>query len=197
MSSTTGKNVTEGEFYRTPEHTIQSIIPFLVNPVTKTSLLFSGSKILDAGCGDGAITSCLIKNGANEQDIHCLDLGIVLLNMLTRKHPKVTSYNCDFLTFQTNIKFNLVIMNPPFSLAEDFIGHSIDNLLAPQGICVALTRIAFPLPQKKKSFRAKYKYDKFELSKRPRFIVGKSGDSADYAWHRFDLLGSCGYFEVL
>ena len=73
---------------------------------------------------------------------------------------------------------DLILTNPPFSLAQEFIEHSMS--LAPT--VIMLLRINFLGSQKRYNFWQQFPPDGlYILSKRPSF-TGKGTDATDYAW---------------
>jgi hypothetical protein len=83
----------------------------------------------------------------------------------------------DYLTTEYP-PFSLVITNPPFSLAQEFVEKALKD-----GMSVAmLLRLGFLGSQKRNVWwRDRSPSRLFVLSKRPSF-TGKGTDSADYAW---------------
>lgn len=68
-----------------------------------TNLFEKEKRILEPSCGDGAIIKALNQKGYNNV------LGTDL------------SLGSDFLQFDSNVKYDYIITNPPFSLALEFI----------------------------------------------------------------------------
>ena len=88
----------------------------------------------------------------------------------------------DYLT-TTYGKFDLIITNPPFSLAKEFLEKSIK-----EADCVCyLLRLNFLGSQKRKPFWEDISTpdELLVLSKRPSF-TGKGTDATDYAWFCWD-----------
>ena len=80
--------------------------------------------------------------------------------------------------FKHEGEYDLVITNPPFSLAQEFIEHAMT--MAPT--VIMLLRINFLGAQARYDFWQMYPPDGLViLSKRPSF-TGKGTDSIDYAW---------------
>lgn len=77
----------------------------------------------------------------------------------------------------------LVIMNPPFSLAQEFCEKACREI-ARGGEVAVLMRLAMLAGQKRAGFWYAHPADVFVLGKRPSFTGGGT-DSADYAWFRF------------
>ena len=91
----------------------------------------------------------------------------------------------DWCEIQEDINFfnhfeedDLILTNPPFSLAKEFIEHSMS--LAPT--VIMLLRLNFLGSQKRYNFWQQFSPDGlYVLSKRPSF-TGKGTDATDYAW---------------
>jgi hypothetical protein len=100
----------------------------------------------------------------------------------------------DFLRVEVG-KFDLVVMNPPYSEAQAHVEHAIRHL-KPGGTCAALLRIGFACTKKRRAFRVGHPFDFYPLATRPSFH-GKEGgtDSCEYAWFVFG--GGGGRFRVL
>ena len=88
---------------------------------------------------------------------------------------------CDFLTVNKGSrKVELVLTNPPYSLAEKFIRRS--RALYPCANIVMLLRMGFLASSKRTAFYQDLGMpDVYVLPNRPSFS-GKGTDSSDYAW---------------
>ena len=98
-------------------------------------------------------------------------------------------YGRDYLTHDFGRKFDVIITNPPFSLAEQFIRKSLREL-APDGTMIYLQRINFLGSVKRVPFWAEVGFpDKTPvIIPRPRFVGGGS-DSCEYCWFTWDRGG--------
>lgn len=74
-------------------------------------------------------------------------------------------------------RFDLIITNPPFSLAEKFIEKAITEAK----VVVMLLRVNFLGSKKRVEFFKKYKPDIYISPKRPSFEKGGT-DATEYAW---------------
>jgi SAM-dependent methyltransferase len=119
----------EHDEYITERNLIRAAIDFL-GPTR-------GSRILDIGAGDGRwgqITAAKLE--AKEVvgvDIRKLDKPLGF----TEWHQ-----NRDFLTFETDRPFDMIVSNPPYYCAEEIIRRAW-GMLAPGGHMVMLLRMAF------------------------------------------------------
>lgn len=133
------------------------------------------SSALEPCEGDGRITSFLSNKGINTT-------GIDIQN------------NIDYLNTKVN-KVDLILTNPPYSLAKEFI----EKALIDANTVIMLLRINFLGAQKRYQW---WTYNEptslYVLSKRPSF-TGKGTDSTEYAWYVWDNTNRIqkGIFHVL
>ena len=83
----------------------------------------------------------------------------------------------------------LIITNPPFSLAEEFIDRSLDDIMSLFGglTVIMLLRINFLGSQKRRKWwQGKEPTHLFVLSKRPSFNGDGKTDATEYAWFCWD-----------
>lgn len=111
-------------------------------------------KCLDAGCGSGNLTFvlykyiyeylCIDKKREHILDnvLHVLDINKERLKQLTAVLPVKNVFNVDFLEFECNEKYDVVISNPPFIIENkkttwpDFFRKCV-NVLNPNGyLCI-------------------------------------------------------------
>ncbi len=180
--SATGRNKKGNErhtsdFYKTPSWTTQLILPHL--PIKKGI-----TKILEPAGGDGGVVDELLKYGCLPHQITGVEIDYGLSNELDGKCNKI---HADFLKLDP-IKDNLanqdiVITNPPYRLAKEFITHSM-NFIHEDGIVVMLLRLNFLGSQKRKQFWRENGADIKVLSRRPSFKKGGS-DATEYGWFFF------------
>jgi hypothetical protein len=141
----------------------------------------AGKWILEPGAGEGAIVRQLLEGGAYPERISAVELDE---DRADACRARVTTYEHDFLTFEPPISAarntDLIVMNPPFALAQEFIERAISHWLAFDGTCAVLLRLAFMCSKKRAAFRAAHPFDVLALASRPSF-TGGSTDSADYA----------------
>lgn len=145
--------------------------------------------MLDPGCGNGIWGKALVDLYPEDgfiPNIYGIDISIPQ-NMA---HACVNRnlYKMDFLDF-VNIMgtgFELIMGNPPYSLAEEFVRHSL-YLVAENGYVFFLLRLAFLESMK----RCKGLFTEFPpkrvyvLARRPSFFTTKTGgrttDALSYA----------------
>ena len=87
-----------------------------------------------------------------------------------------------------NMQWNLIITNPPYSLAQEFVERSLE-LVSPNGLVVMLLQTGFEGSKKRREFFTQYPWlIKFNIRPRPGFVRGASGASSDmreyavYVW---------------
>lgn len=186
MSSTGRKDARlPDDFYETP--------PWCVDALLRRVGALAGKRILEPSAGSGAIVKRLLAAGAEADLIQAVEIDRSRATQVLE-----LGVNCDAWSFEAwapdqhtrerasedvGRGFDLIVMNPPFSFAQEHIELAI-SLLAPGGLCCALERLAFGASKKRASFRARYPYDKLELAARPSFTSRRT-DSADYAWFCF------------
>jgi len=92
----------------------------------------------------------------------------------------------DFLQWNTQQKFRLIITNPPFTLSEDFIRKSQD-LLTPDGKMLYLLRIGMAASKKRRELWESTNLEEIWMCrKRPGFTRNGSSDSSEYAFFLID-----------
>lgn len=172
MSATNrGSKRIEADFYATP---FSAIIPLLENYTIADEL----DLILEPSAGNGAIIDALRAFGYKNH-IHAIEIRKEEKENLMRNATTVSIEN--FLDADPIITFDVIIGNPPFSLAQEFIDKSL-SLLNPGGKLIFLLRTNF-LESKKRFewWQDKLPTKLFVLSSRPSF-TGKGTDATSYSW---------------
>ena len=194
--SSTGRGMARhpDDFYATPAWAVDAVLPHL-GPL--------GDRwILEPSAGEGAIARRLIAAGALPERITAVEFDAERADACRLSCP--ATYHRDFLTFTPPISAarntGLIVMNPPFTLAQEFVERALSHWLAPGGTCAALLRLAFACSKKRAAFRKAHPFDLLALASRPSFGLNKDGkpgtDSADYGWFLYgDKHG--GRFSVL
>lgn len=167
MSSTNrGAIRPDGDFYRTPEWCVKKILPALPK-----------GSVLDPCAGDGAILRAVDGTHAPLSGIEinpALCVGAQCIGTFIEEK--------DALLDSTNWgRPNLVLMNPPFNLALEFVRKAIEVQKPHGGTVAALLRLSFLASKKRKEFFIANPCDVHVLSKRPSF-TGHGTDSCDYAF---------------
>jgi SAM-dependent methyltransferase len=155
------------DFYETPSWAIRALRPVL--PIVE-----GVTRILDPGCGTGAIIREL---GAMypENEIIGLEIEEWRFKAAAESTDLPVSQG-DFFKLQE--KFDVIVANPPYSQAIEFVQHAIT--LAPV-VCMLLR-----LPWLASIRRAQWHRDNpahvCVLPKRPSFTPDGKTDATDYAW---------------
>lgn len=103
------------EFYPTPVE--------LLDKITAGIQWYQIGTVLEPSAGKGNIADYV--KGKNENiDIDCIELAPELRNTLTGKNLRVV--HDDFMTFHTFKKYDLIIMNPPFSNGTSHLLKALD-----------------------------------------------------------------------
>lgn len=181
------------DFYETPPWLTRAVMPLLAPMLPKDPL------ILEPAAGAGAIIDVVddyLTKAGKTPDIHACDIAprrddiaqVDFLNPHYYRNGKVVvlGESCN--------NYDLVITNPPYLTAQDFIRYS-RAWLAPDGagLIAMLLRINFLGSQKRaKWMRANVPHILAVSPKRPRFSIspttGKLGsDATEYAWFIWDL----------
>ena len=190
----TGHERERDDFYATPIHVTAAILPHLP---------FAGS-VLEPCAGDGAIVRALLAGGVDEGCIDAIELdpgrankARELVDVLVGDalKPRELSSPTDACRLW-DAPHGLVIMNPPFKLAEEFVRRAIEAQAPHRGTTAALVRIGFLAAAKRRDLVAAGGFDVFLLSPRPSFTANGGNDSAEYAWVVAGP-GRGGRFEVL
>ena len=166
MSSTHKPKAERGhDFYETPTWAVDIIVPHLP----------AASDVLDPCAGKGAILNAL---AASRRWRTALVRGFEIDHQHAGSHEHPTTYT-DALSTSWGLP-RLVVMNPPFGLAQEFAERALVEV-APGGTVAALLRLAFLESTKRAGFHRAHPADVFVLAKRPSFTGGGT-DSAAYAW---------------
>jgi len=99
---------------------------------------------------------------------------------------------CDFLEHDESIRFDVIITNPPFFLAEEFVRKALrcaDHV-------AMLLRLAFLETRRREALHEEFPSDVYVLSRRPSFLANGATDSSAYAWFVWGP-GRGGRWEIL
>lgn len=158
------------DYYATPSN--------VVNGLLKTGFADNSHSILEPCAGDGSIVHCILEKYPKAK-ITAVEIQERFLESLTQTNAQVIIG--DFLSRELSSIYDRIIVNPPFSQAEDFIRKCLD-LLKPSGKMAFLLRLSFIASVKRFKLFCQYKPSEIHvLSQRPKF-GGDNIDSCDYAW---------------
>ena len=85
---------------------------------------------------------------------------------------------CNFLEYNVPGKFDVLITNPPFYLAEEFVRKALSCATH----VAMLLRLAFLESRKREDFHKAHPADVYVLSRRPSFMANGATDNSAYAW---------------
>lgn len=164
--SATGRNLVGHErrpadFYATPSWVTRLILPHLGTP----------RSVLEPAAGEGAIM--------REARAFWPKANVVGTELDPERAASSGSLCADALTTEPR-GYDLIITNPPFSLAEEFVRWAI---AAQEGVGTSafLLRLAFLESQGRAKLHRQFPSDVFVLPRRPSFTNGGT-DMAAYAW---------------
>ena len=145
---------------------------YATNPKAVEMLLKSydifGQNILEPCVGGGMIVDAINNFYINKRNFTCLDI-------VDRGYHNTIIQ--DFLTWETNKKFDAIITNPPYSLATEFIYKSMD-LLENNGQMAMFLKINFLEGQKRKNLYDLYP-PKYIYVFRNRMATWNNGNELD------------------
>lgn len=149
----------ENDYYATNPKAVEMLL---------TNYTFDAATILEPCIGGGHIANAIKNFYTNERKIIGLDL-------VDRGYPNTIIQ--DFLTWQTDKKFEGIITNPPFSLAQEFIEKGME-LLTENGQMAMFLKIQFLEGAKRKAFFEKYP-PKYVYVFRNRMATWNNGNELD------------------
>lgn len=149
----------ENDYYATNPKAVEMLL---------TNYTFDAATILEPCVGGGHIANAINNFFANQRVITGLDL-------VDRGYPNTIVQ--DFLTWETDRKFEGIITNPPFSLAQEFIEKGME-LLTDDGQMAMFLKIQFLEGAKRKEFFEKYP-PKYVYVFRNRMATWNNGNEVD------------------
>ena len=149
----------ENDYYATNPKAVEMLL---------TNYTFDAATILEPCVGGGHIANAINNFFANQRVITGLDL-------VDRGYPNTIVQN--FLTWETDRKFEGIITNPPFSLAQEFIEKGME-LLTDDGQMAMFLKIQFLEGAKRKKFFEKYP-PKYIYVFRNRMATWNNGNEVD------------------
>lgn len=153
---------------------------------------FRGTTVLDPCCGTGA----MVKRVAHELGGNALGIEIDSARAAQWNPGGPVPVDVrDALLFVPWPPVSLIITNPPFSLAMEFVRRALQEVKGQATVCMLL-RLAFLASKQRAEFHRANPSDVYVLSKRPSFTSDGKSDSADYAWFLWGP-GRGGHWEVL
>jgi hypothetical protein len=182
MSSTNrGRARNTLDQYETPWSAVELVIPYL--PRTRV--------LLDPCCGTGAMIQ---RAGVELHAEHVHGIEVDDTRPFVHFNPRRLT-NADALTVPWP-ECDLILTNPPFNLAMDFVFRALQEVTARGTTVAMLLRLAFLASATRAPFHIANPSDVFVLAKRPSFTEDGKSDSADYAWFIWGV-GRGGRWKVL
>lgn len=129
----TTKGREEDDFYATDPKALERLIK--ATPHIFYSARELGTTIWEPACGDGNLSKFLVKNGFVVYSSDLKDRGY--------EEVKVDFLNCKISKCPP-----IILTNPPYSLATEFIEHALE-LLPEGGLYIALMNISYLAGQKR------------------------------------------------
>ncbi len=160
------------EFFPTPKEVVLKMLkPFRddpegplahVNGGRETYYGLGDSLILDPSAGSGAILDVVAREldpnayeprPAKTRNLHAIELDPELKAMLQGKNYRVV--HDDFLTFRPNLRYDLILMNPPFSNGDEHLLHAWEVLREGDIACLLnANTITHPYTERRKQLQA-------------------------------------------
>ena len=167
----------KGDFYETPAWCVDAIIPHL--PFDTATF------VVDAGAGNGAI-SAAISSRFKSLEVLGVEKNPELVEQARARGLYAAEFvEGDFEKWSPNAAPEIVIMNPPFSRALEFVQRGL-HVVKRGGIVCALLRLSFLASKSRREFLKKHRPDVYVLTKRPSFTGGGT-DATDYAWFQWHV----------
>lgn len=174
------------DYYATPMHVVDNLLDNL-------DLSRYGNKVLEPSAGCGNITYAL-RQRYPEKNVLSLEVRAQEhLNLSLVSNEVVIG---DFLRMICFEKFDIIIGNPPYSNALEFVTKSLE-LLSDNGILIFLLRTAFLESKRRYDFWQENPLNGlYTLSSRPSF-TGHGTDATSYSWFIWDKSTNSQYIKII
>jgi|SRR3972149_971096 len=145
----------------------------------------TGKVILEPAVGSGNIVQVIKKYYPKNYGIYGVDINQEYITNAV-ENLKILAECGDYITQPKYADTiwpdpDIIITNPPYSLALDFITKSLE-IVKPGGLVIMLLRLSFLESKKRKEFHQYNPVDSiYVLSERPSF-TGDGTDACSYAW---------------
>lgn len=154
--------------YPTPTWLSEAMMPYLIP--------YAPRLVLEPACGEGKLTEVLER---------------MLPNAIIDQSDIAAPYYQDFLTLEPTPKYDLIITNPPFSLAIEFAQHAMKFRRCEMSLVCLLLRVNFLGSRKRAEWLRANMPTSHVTPARPSFGKlnkhGKKGtDATEYAWMLWD-----------
>lgn len=166
----------ENDVYETPEPLADIIVQRFVDLVDLNAIN-TPPMVLEPGCGSGSFIKA-IRKYYPESYIEALDIRPECEE--SAKKVGANNFYCgDYKTFLPYSGFDVIIGNPPYSMADEFISKSLE-LLNDNGYIAFLLRLNYLGGRKRFAFYNEHPLENLiPISGRPSFTKGAT-DSCEY-----------------
>lgn len=148
------------DFYRTPAWAIDAILPTLPR----------GGRVLEPGCGDGAVIERLFAAGWTFDQVTGIELDPERAqSCFDRTGAYVVSGN--FLELPLIAGVDVVVGNPPYGAAEAFARCALETVAPRAGTVALLLRAGFASSMGRRAFHREHPSDRYALPRRPSFAA--------------------------
>ena len=123
----TSRTMYDPEYFPTPSHVIYRMLAPYCRPRDVGRYDYAALQdltILDPSAGNGAILNYvadLFGQYQHKPTLHAIEVNPDMQPVL---REKFTLVHDDFLTFQTDVRYDLILMNPPFSNGDAHLEHA-------------------------------------------------------------------------
>jgi hypothetical protein len=138
-------------------------------------------RYLDAGCGSGAIGSVVAAEGVPAGMVYGYELNSELADKASLAGLVVETGDFLQAPLQEWEDIQVIISNPPYSLAMEFLKKSLEIVKPNMGTVAMILRLPFLATQGRAQFHKDNPSDIYILPRRPSF-TGKGTDATDYGW---------------
>lgn len=168
MSSTRG-GADAGVHFRTPDWAVDAVLPHLP----------TGGVVVDAGCGEGAIlarvaqlTTGNLLVGVERDEARAVVARERLARICAPSRGDAWGriVCADWLAWDGE-HADLVVFNPPFGDAEEFLRRALALVARTRGTVAALLRANWHIPAARAGFVKEFPFDHAYLERRPPFAA--------------------------
>ena len=176
MSSTNrGRRRNDYDLYYTPIDVVENLLKHI-------DLSNYGNKVLEPSAGKGNICN-VVKSLYPDKYLTSIEVREEETQNLLQCSDKVII--SDYIQMDIQDRYDIIIGNPPYSSAMEFVNKSL-QVLNDNGVLILLLRTAFLESKARYSFWQSNPLSKlYVLSRRPSF-TGKGTDSTSYSWFIWD-----------
>lgn len=163
------------DFYATPKDVVENLL-------NNIDLNLYGDHVLEPSAGNGNIVE-VFKNHYPNKKITSLEIRPEeYQNLISNSEEVIID---DFLTTNKLKTYDIIIGNPPYSQAQEFVKRALE-LLKDNGVLIFLLRTAFLESKLRYKFWQEHPVSGlYTLSRRPSF-TGKGTDATSYSWFIWD-----------